>query len=317
MTDNFSISQRIAGLSPTDFENLVYDCVRAIGLTNLVWRTPGADGGRDIEGELITTDVTGYDLRQKWYVECKRYSTSINWSVVWDKLAHADVQNADVLFLVTNNNPSPNCETQINKWNASRRRPIIRLWRGYELPRILRTQISIARAHGLIDPIAAGLGDGLDLALVINKLVQSAYSATLFEQQSLPALEAASCLSELLSQRLSDLRKYGKFVNASIVSSPPDFEWLKLTGHPLAWEEVAIRALLSFVRHVSSCNEISATVGDGELSLELIGSAEDLSNLSTRDLNTVLLWARSEMDALNAPTNSVLFRHRLTEEPRP
>jgi hypothetical protein len=42
-------------LSPRQFENVVYDLVSAAGLRNAVWRTPGADGGRDIEGDFPTS----------------------------------------------------------------------------------------------------------------------------------------------------------------------------------------------------------------------------------------------------------------------
>ena len=310
VTDNSLISERIGSLSPTSFENLVYDCVRAIGLTDLIWRTPGADGGRDIEGELVTTDVTGYYLRQKWYVECKRYSSSISWPTIWQKISYAEVHKADVLFLVTNSNPSPRCETEINKWNASKRLPIIRIWRGYDLPRLLRRHITISRAHGLADPVSGVADDALDLASVINKLVQSAYSSVTFDQDGMSALEAASCLSELLSQRLSDLRNYGKFVNAPVARISPNFDWLELAGESSAWEDVGLRAILTFVHHVSSCDTMSVMAHRAEVSLTLIGPNTDFFNLGSKDFNTVLLWARSEMVQQDAVTNTLLIRQR-------
>jgi hypothetical protein len=310
MSSSSAIAARLDALTPTAFENLVYDCVRAIGLTNLVWRTPGADGGRDIEGDLVATDVTGFELRQRWYVECKRYSSSIDWPTVWQKIAYADVQNADVLFLVTNSNPSPSCETEINGWNAARRRPLLRTWRGYELPRILRTHTSIARAHGLLDPTVGVAGDGLDLALVINKLAQSAYSAMVFGQAGLSAVEAASCLSELLSQRLTDLKGYGKFVPATRALKLPDFEWLSATGDTSACEDVGLRAVLAFIRHVSACDRMSISANGGEVSVMLAAPKHDLSIQRPSDLNTVLLWSASELEALST-NGGFLIRQRV------
>jgi hypothetical protein len=35
-------------LTPTEFENLVFDLLISRGMVNVAWRTPGADGGRDI-----------------------------------------------------------------------------------------------------------------------------------------------------------------------------------------------------------------------------------------------------------------------------
>jgi hypothetical protein len=94
-------------LSPYQFENLTYDLLQAAGLKRLVWRTPGSDGGRDIEGLYTAIDFSSYHYTQKWYIECKRYSSSIDWPTVWNKIAYADARKVDFLLLVTNSNPSP------------------------------------------------------------------------------------------------------------------------------------------------------------------------------------------------------------------
>ena len=99
MTQDNTILTRLAHLSPREFENLVFDCARAIGIRNLIWRTPGPDGGRDIEGQVYTRDISGHEKIETWYVECKRYNKSIDWPTVWKKTSHADVLHADVFFL--------------------------------------------------------------------------------------------------------------------------------------------------------------------------------------------------------------------------
>src|SRR5689334_4421657 len=104
-----AILDRIARLSPGQFENLTFDCMKAAGLKNVVWRTPGADGGRDIEGYAFDRDLSGQDVVQKWYVECKLYSSSLDWPTIWNKISYADAQGADFLLVVTNSNPSPTC----------------------------------------------------------------------------------------------------------------------------------------------------------------------------------------------------------------
>ena len=99
-------------LPPDQFENMTFDLLHAAGLKNLVWRTPGADGGRDIEGTFSAIDFSRHYQNQSWYIECKRYSNSIDWPTVWSKISYADVKGADFLLLVTNANPSPSCETE-------------------------------------------------------------------------------------------------------------------------------------------------------------------------------------------------------------
>ena len=166
--------KKIGALSPSEFENLTFDCVKAVGLRNVTWRTPGADGGRDIEGVEYTRDLSGHDTIYRWYVECKRYSASIDWPTIWTKVSYADVQAADYLLLVTNSNPSPNCENKINEWNASGRRPKIRTWRGYELPGLLRNFPHIAVMHGLSENQSDLQASILPLALLATNIGQVA-----------------------------------------------------------------------------------------------------------------------------------------------
>ena len=199
------IIKRVSKLTPTEFENLVFDVIRAMGFRNVVWRTPGSDGGRDIEGYLDSSDPTGFLQIQKWHIECKRYNSAIGWPTIWEKLAHADGLSADVLFVVTNSAPSPKCESRITEWNSQRRRPAIRVWRGYNFPAMLRANLDIAVAHGIMERDLEPNGLGAALALELAKLIQSAHGAIEFGSGSKTAIEAASALAELLEHRLRDL----------------------------------------------------------------------------------------------------------------
>lgn len=78
---------RLKQLAPQEFENLACDLLFLSGLQNLRWRTPGADGGRVLEGEFSTIDFSSEHMVQSWYIECKRYSKSLSWPTVYEKLA--------------------------------------------------------------------------------------------------------------------------------------------------------------------------------------------------------------------------------------
>jgi hypothetical protein len=104
----------LLAMRPVSFENLVYDIVTSAGLANGVWRTPGADAGRDIEGIARSVDFSGYFVSDRWYVDCKRYSASVPWPTVWEKAAYADSHSADVLLIVTTATLSPQCKTEVS-----------------------------------------------------------------------------------------------------------------------------------------------------------------------------------------------------------
>jgi hypothetical protein len=288
------ILDRISSLSPSEFENLTYDCARASGLKNLVWRTPGADGGRDIEGVAYVRDITGFETVQKWYVECKRYSSSVDWPTLYSKIAFADAHSADVLLLSTNSNPSPACESQITTWNEQKKRPAIRVWRGYELTNLVRGFSQIAVAYGLIDEPDRQQAALLPLSFLISKIVQGAYVATVFESDPSGALETASALSELLSQRLADVEQYGRLIRAAGTAQPPNFDWLSVTGNMQDWEDVSIRAALSFIKHQTGSKAIAAEFSGSQVNLTLSDRIFAATSQSEMDLLTVCYWTALE-----------------------
>src|SRR5258708_28477822 len=101
-----SLVNGLKRMEPEQFENLTYDILLLSGVQNLRWRTPSADGGRDLEGEITTVDFSGETVKQRWYIGCKPYAQSINWPTVYEKLTVAVNHQADYLLLVTTTNIS-------------------------------------------------------------------------------------------------------------------------------------------------------------------------------------------------------------------
>lgn len=243
----------IASLSPTEFENLTYDTLSAIGFKNLVWRTPGADGGRDIEGQASYRDPTGHESLQIWYIECKKYQSSIDWPTVWQKISYAESNGADVLLLSTNSTPSPNCETHISQWNASRKIPKIRVWRGYEWKTLLRDFSDIASAYGLYFQESTNDAVG-PVASILTKIVQTAYVARSIHGSSTPALETAAAVSELIDKRLTELTRYGKFVDVKENFIIDQEILADASIQPPAlrqYDELSVRAAMYYVAYIT------------------------------------------------------------------
>jgi len=254
-------------LHPVRFENLTLDLLRATGFRNIIWRTPGADGGRDMQAEETVTDLSGTDTRYIWYVECKHYSNSVDWPTLWKKVSYADSQSADFLLLVTNSQPSPQCETEIRRWNENRRRPGIRVWRGYDLPMYLRLHEDVALAHGLITVDHAKSGLSLRLTEVLSKLSQAAYGAWAFELNPEIPLVSASTLSELFHQRMHDITNYGRFVVGGSMQTSSIFPWLMVEGDIRDQEEVGFKATVAAVRHVLQAEDLHCKIADRNVKL--------------------------------------------------
>jgi Restriction endonuclease len=286
----------ISSLTPTEFENLTYDTLRAVGLKNLVWRTPGADGGRDIEGHSFIVDLTGHETKLKWYAECKHYQSSIDWPTVWRKISYADGNGADVFLLSTNSNPSPNCESQIALWNSERRRPVIRIWRGYEWKKLISTFSDVALSYGLgnhrephdaVRPITS----------VLTKLVHSAYMAQALGQDSTRALEASAALCELISKRLDEIDRFNRFVDVFEPLSLDGYSWVqsgdKAHASASEWDEISLRAVLTYSRYQMhaadmTINEVTGRAIRGVYS----GVRKIVSSQNEHDLQVIARWSR-------------------------
>jgi hypothetical protein len=211
LPDNKRNLRSLIDLSPTEFENLTFDLVVAMGLKNVAWRTPGADGGRDIEATAPVKDFSGKHTSQKWFIECKRYSGSVDWPTIYGKLAYADSHVADYLLMCTSSQFTPAAITHADEWNNQRRNTKIRLWPSHVLEQQLLSHPDIQLKYGLTNTPGSPGQTIVNLALVLSKTVATHYSNLVFSDvEPDRMLEASRCISELITQRMTDLAEKAK-----------------------------------------------------------------------------------------------------------
>lgn len=192
----------LLNLSPTKFENLTFDVVTALGLRNPVWRTPGSDLGRDIEGDYFISDLSGLYQKQKWYIECKRYTSSVDWPTIWNKIAYAETHVADVLLFVTSSSLSPQAIDQVRLWNEKNKKPTIRFWGAVDVCAKLNLYPQIAKKYGLkpdTDSNIEFFAPSIDLLLRITNSLSPEIG-----EVSQARLWLLHSFSELVSQRMLD-----------------------------------------------------------------------------------------------------------------
>ena len=301
------LERTLGDLTPNEFENLTYDLLCMLGLKNAVWRTPGADGGRDIEGIVATTDFSGQVSQQKWYVECKRYSSSIDWPTIYEKIAYADVQQADYMLLSTNNNPSPACESKISEWNLQRYRVVVRVWRGYDITRILEQFPHVRSKFNIGEQDAQQAAIRLQpLMFEVMKTVQSAYSLLAFGHDALPEVETCAALSELVTRKAHQLSEVGRIHADAPFDTPPTFSWLEWRDGGLKWPEAGLRAILCFYRHVTKAEKIVVTQCNSEVIIQAEQPKYNLSISAISFIRELCFWSFFELQ--ERPENSISIR---------
>jgi hypothetical protein len=295
-------------LTPSEFENMTFDLLQAAGLKNLVWRTPGADGGRDIEGTFAAVDFSKYYQHQKWYIECKRYISSVDWPTVWNKIAYADSREADFLLLVTNSNPSPSCESEISTWNSGKRGLTVRVWRGYELESVLKNYPQIAAKYGLLGKSKDAKLSLQSLMFETMKLAQASYVSHEIGVSNTSALEANAALAELISARYSQIQTYGRITVPISGASAPTYEWLTWCGASDGWDEVGIRALLSMARYLTGAKSMRANVDNRQVTLLLESARFEIAEAGEKAFGEIATWADVEIKEISKKSLTLLRR---------
>ncbi|WP_159227033.1 restriction endonuclease [Pantoea sp. 18059] len=235
----------LLNLSPTKFENLTFDVVKALGLRNPVWRTPGSDLGRDIEGDYFISDLSGLYQKQKWYIECKRYTSSVDWPTIWNKIAYAETHVADVLLFVTTSSLSPQAIDQVRIWNKKNKKPTIRFWGAVDVCAKLNLYPQIAKKYGLkpdTDSNIEFFAPSIDLLLRITNSLSPEIG-----EVSQARLWLLHSFSELVSQRMLDANTgHGFFFKEH--TAIDYFDWIDVAKVNLKpFDKYSTRVLLAYL----------------------------------------------------------------------
>lgn len=289
---------RIAKLTPTQFENLVFDLMVARGMVNVAWRTPGADGGRDIEGSVAIADFTGYQSTQRWFVECKRYKGSVNWPTIYEKTSYAHLK-ADVLLMCTTSSFTPAAITEVDRWNESRQPVMIRLWPGHELELQLSQHPDLLIKYGLSDAVTTPGRSIVTLALALSKSVSSHYSATVFKDAEVDLmLQAAQGFSNLLLKRMEDIEREGEIRIAYPLSRPTLIK-CAFPSDGIGMDEYGLVAFAAYLVALSKCEIKIECPREG---ICILKAATDLQPYVARYgavFSSIAMWSDIEFQSNN------------------
>jgi hypothetical protein len=285
----------LSDLDPTEFEHLVFDMLSLLGLSNVDWRTPGADGGRDIEGLWTQFDLSGYEQRTKWFVECKRYATAVDWPTVYEKVAYADSHQADVLLMCTSSSFSPAALTRVAEWNDRRRRPTIRLWPQHELHLRLQQHPDLLAKYRLSDAPATPGKSLVSIALAMSKAISSHYSRLVFSGAPTdPMLQASQNLASLLSRRVQDIETEGRIVLVLNAELPRDLENCEFVGERGQVDDPGLRAFMSYLTALSGL-KLHVTVRDQTASIKNAKALQPILGRYNDAFTGIAIWADCEI----------------------
>lgn len=130
-------------LKGQDLEECVYWLVDAMGAKDLEWRTGGsgggaADGGRDLEARFFHPGKDGELSSQKWWIECKGRSGTVEADEVKSAVNNAlAYEGIDHLVIATNTQFSNPTRDWVKEWQKKHPVPKVQLWDKAQLERYL------------------------------------------------------------------------------------------------------------------------------------------------------------------------------------
>jgi len=288
---------KIKKLSATTFENLIYDILTVMGLENAIWRTPGRDVGRDIEGSYFVTDLSGHRQPQKWYIECKKYKTTVDWPTIRNKLSYAESHAAEFLLVVTTSTASPQAVDEINRWNDLNDTPKVRIWAGYKIVQILEQIPAIQIKYGLsINPTAEAAASVLPLSAITLKFTQAAYSESVFREIEASTLEAAAAMADLSTRRLEQIESAGNW-SPDPAKEIDIYVWVENQARidVSQFDRYALRALLCLYRSMVKVNIVKLKKKPNGEILLFSDWQRQLEEAQRADLVTIALWGNFEI----------------------
>jgi hypothetical protein len=259
MQSKKQIISKLKKLTATKFENLVFDLMILSGLKNVIWRTPGADAGRDIEGYWAVNDFSENLKLEHWYIECKRYKNAIDWPTVYKKISYADTHNADYLLLVTTANISPRCKEEITNWEKNHKSPIVRYWDGTTLEKQISKYPILLSKYSLVNEKSMSGVEFLPAINIALKSVHSAYNTATFNDSLSSDLELCASLVDLITARIDESKQLGYKLHRRFILKRDLYIWCIVDSDVTLsdFDSFGLRVLLSAIKFCSRSEKIT------------------------------------------------------------
>jgi hypothetical protein len=146
-------------LNPTQFEEFCADLLRELGFINVDWRkgtdlsASPADQGRDIQAELLHTEVDESARTEKWFVDCKHYRRGVPPEALQGLLSWAEAERPDVALVIASGFLSNPAKEYLVKYEQNRRPPFrIKYWERPILERLTENRDDLLQKYLLADP---------------------------------------------------------------------------------------------------------------------------------------------------------------------
>ena len=136
----------INNISDSDFQNLVYELLNALGFTHVKQRGGGPDGGRDLEATYVYPRPNGDKQEVKCWLQCKKQNKGVSFEEIHTDIGTASSQRIDEYYILSNFDTTPDCKNRLESGKSSWLCRIVD-WSGLKFQDILFSHPNICKYH--------------------------------------------------------------------------------------------------------------------------------------------------------------------------
>ena len=158
---SLSKSSFFAHLTPSDFEEFIYELLGKMGFKNVNWRkganseSSPADQGRDIECTHLREDPDNTQIMERWFVECKHRKLAVSARELAGLLTCAEAERPEKVVIATSGFLSNPAKEHIRAYERNNSPPFrITFWEGPMLESFASTYPDILRKFNLAEEAA-------------------------------------------------------------------------------------------------------------------------------------------------------------------
>lgn len=109
----------INNLEFSNFQNLVYELLKALGFGEISQRGGGADGGRDLEAYYTYRRPNGDEFKAKCWFQCKKQASGVSFNQIHEDIARASNHKVDEYYILSNFDTTPDCKDELERGKST------------------------------------------------------------------------------------------------------------------------------------------------------------------------------------------------------
>src|SRR5688572_696397 len=152
MPNSFSLEH----LTPTEFEQFIYELMHSLGFRNLNWRKGSntgssvSDQGRDLEATLQRTEIDGTVHTERWFAECKHRQKAIPPAELGSFLAWCNAERPTVALVAVSGFLSNPTKNYLNSYRDNNRPTFrVKTWEAPDLERLSAGKLALTTRFSL------------------------------------------------------------------------------------------------------------------------------------------------------------------------